>query len=286
MRTLIFGAKGQLGRDLSEVFQHLGEVQGLDLPEVDIADGPGLHQYVEQFSPTLIVNAAAYTNVEAAEDDFEAAFLANEAGARNVAEAAEYFAVPTVYFSTDYVFDGTARQPYLPDAEMSPAGVYARSKAAGEAAVRRFAHRHFIIRTAWLYGPGGNNFVEKILRAAQSRPELSVVSDEVGSPTYSLDLAEATAALAKTDAFGTYHVTNGGACSRCEFAEAIVRGGGLSTAVKAVTSSEYPTRAQRPQYSVLDTSKYRQVTGRGLRSWEDALEAYFARRAAAAIGGA
>ncbi|MCC6145758.1 MAG: dTDP-4-dehydrorhamnose reductase [Candidatus Hydrogenedentes bacterium] len=282
MRTLVFGAKGQLGRDLVEVFHALGDVQGLDLPEVNIADEPALYQHVDQFRPNLILNAAAYTNVEAAEDDFEAAFLTNEAGARNVAEVADYLEVPVVYFSTDYVFDGEKRAPYHEDDAVNPAGVYARSKAAGETAVRKFCHRHFIIRTAWLYGPGGNNFVEKILRAAAAKPELAVVDDEVGAPTYTRDLAEATAALAATDAFGTYHVTNSGHCSRFECAQAILGAAGLDIPVRPVASHAYPTRAPRPTYSVLDMARYTGATGRRMRHWEEALVSYVRRRDALA----
>lgn len=278
MRTLIFGSKGQLGRDLLIVFDKEGETLGVDLPEVDIASEEAVFPLVERFRPDLIVNAAAFTDVEGAEDKEEAAFCANKTGAAVVARAAHQIGIPVVYISTDYVFDGSKRTPYLPDDPIRPIGVYARSKAAGEAAVRSVAPRHFILRTAWLYGPGGNNFVEKILRAAASRPSLKVVEDEVGSPTHTFDLAEAIRALGKTDAYGTYHAVNAGQCSRFEFANEILRLAGLGTPVAPCASSEFPTRAERPLYSVLDTTSLERASGYRMRTWQQAIEHYMGRR--------
>lgn len=279
MRTLIFGVKGQLGRDLAAVFGPEGVVAGYDLPEVNIADEVALQPLIKQFSPSLIVNAAAYTNVDGAEHDLEAAFLANEAGARNVAELAAYFNVPAVFYSTDYVFDGRKNAPYTPDDPIAPIGVYGKTKAAGEAAVRRAQPHHYILRTAWLYGPGGNNFVEKILRAAAERPVLKVVADEVGSPTHTWDLAQATLALVKARApHGTYHAVNAGACSRYEQAREALRLAGVDTPVEPCSSSEYPAQADRPTYSVLDPSKLEQAAGIVMRGWRDALAHYMDRR--------
>lgn len=278
MRTLIFGAKGQLGKDLLHVFHAQGEVQGFDLPETDIADEVAVQPIIERFAPDLIVNAAAYTNVDAAEDDLEAAFLANEVGARNLAELSAYRDIPIVYFSTDYVFAGTKRTPYEENDPIAPIGVYGKSKAAGEAAVRKANPRHYILRTAWLYGPGGNNFVEKVLRAAKDKPALKVVSDEIGSPTHTLDLAEATCAAVRSEQYGTYHAVNAGACSRFEYAKEILRLAGLTTPVAACTASEFPSKAQRPAYSVLSTRKLRDATGHTMRSWQEALRNYMQRR--------
>ena len=278
MRTLIFGSKGQLGRDLMEVFHRECEVVGYDLPEVDIADEVALQPLVEQFGPDLIINAAAYTNVEAAEDDMEGAFLANETGARNISELAAYHDVPVVYFSTDYVFDGKKSAPYLPDDPMTPLGVYGKSKAAGEHATMVANPHHFILRTAWLYGPGGNNFVEKVLAAAKSRPELKVVDDEVGSPTHTHDLAEAVLALVKTHHYGVYHAVNTGACNRFEFAQAFLALAGSKTPVKPCKSAEFPTKADRPYYSVLDTTSLTEASGYVMRPWQDALAHYMERR--------
>lgn len=278
MRTLILGNKGQLGRDLMAVFHRECDVLGYDLPEVDISDEVALQPLVEQFGPDLIVNAAAYTDVEAAEDDIARAFLANETGARNVAELAAHHKIPVVYFSTDYVFDGTKGEPYGPGDPMAPLGVYGKTKAAGEHATAVANPRHFILRTAWLYGPGGNNFVEKVLRAAETRPKLTVVDDEIGSPTHTLDLAEAALALAKTQAYGTYHAVNTGACSRFEFAKAFLALAGVKTPVAPCPASDYPTKAPRPAYSVLDTASLTAASGYAMRPWREALAHYMERR--------
>jgi dTDP-4-dehydrorhamnose reductase len=278
MRTLIFGAKGQLGKDLMQVFHDAGEAWGLDLPEVDIADELRAHAVVEEYAPNLIVNAAAYTDVDGAQDHLEEAFRINEVGARVLAEQAAYYRVPIVHYSTDYVFNGAGDRPYRPGDALDPIGVYGKSKAAGEAAVRKAQPHHFILRTAWLYGPGGNNFVEKILRAARERSSLNVVADEVGSPTHTWDLAQATVALARTSAYGTYHAVNRGPCSRFEQAQAIVQLAGLNTAVNPCSSSEYPTKAPRPCYSVLDVETLEAATGQEMRPWRQALEHYMQRR--------
>ena len=278
MRTLIFGCNGQLGRDLMAVFHREWEVKGYDLPEVDIADEVALQPLVESFGPDLLVNAAAFTNVDGAEEDFEGAFLANETGARNVAEIGAHHQIPVIYFSTDYVFDGTKGAPYLPEDPMTPLGVYGKSKAAGEHATITANPRHFILRTAWLYGPGGNNFVEKVLGAAESRPELKVVDDEIGSPTHTHDLAEAALALAKTNAYGVYHGVNTGVCNRFEFAQAFLEMAGSTTPLHPCRSDEFPTKAERPAYSVLDTTSLTAASGYTMRPWRDALAHYMDRR--------
>lgn len=278
MRTLIFGAKGQLGRDLMTVFASAGEAEGHDLPEVDIADEMQIQPVVERFGPDLIINAAAYTNVDGAEDDLPQAFLANETGARNVADLAAYHRVPVVYYSTDFVFDGQSDRPYREDDPTAPLGVYGASKAAGEAATRNANPQHLILRTAWLYGPGGNNFVEKILRAARERPELQVVADEVGSPTHTIDLAEATLALIRKRKYGVYHAVNSGECSRYDFARAILSAAEIDTPVKPCGASAFPTKAERPPYSVLDTAKLSEAIGYTMRPWRKALLDYIDRR--------
>ncbi len=280
MLTLIFGARGQLGRDLMTLFAQGGEVAGYDLPEVDAADAAVVGGLVAQHRPTLVVNAAAYTDVEGAEEHRETAFRANETGARVVAAAAREAGVPVVYYSTDFVFcgDATRRTPFEPEEPIHPKGVYAESKAAGEAATRAANPRHFILRTAWLYGPGGNNFVEKILRAAAVRPALTVVDDEIGSPTHTLDLTQATQALAQTTAFGTYHAVNAGMCNRFEFAKEILRLGGLDTPVSPCKAADYPSKAPRPAYSVLSCRSLEAACGYRMRPWTEALAHYFERR--------
>lgn len=278
MRTLIFGAKGQLGKDLLQVFAEHGSVAGYDLPELDITDAKVVRDVVEDTCPDLVINAAAYTDVEGAETHREEAFAVNETGARNVAAAAASRHVPTIYYSTDFVFAGDRNTPYEPHDTPAPSGVYAASKLAGENAVVHSNPAFFVIRTAWLFGPGKNNFVEKIIQAASTRPELRVVEDEVGSPTYTLDLARATYWLCKTQRYGIYHIVNAGFCSRFEFAKAIVQGAGLSTPVYPCTSAERPSAVKRPAYSVLSTVAFEAVTGQRLRHWEAALHDYLNRR--------
>lgn len=278
MRTVVFGAKGQLGRELCERFRSEGPVVQADLPEVDIADYEAVAGVVQAARPDLVINAAAYTDVEAAEDDAAAAYRVNETGAAIIARAAAESHAPVVYYSTDFVFDGLKGAPYTPEDPTSPLCVYAQSKLAGEVATRAANRAHWIIRTAWLYGPGGNNFVEKILRAAQTRPSLTVVEDEVGSPTYTYDLAEATAVLAATEVGGTYHVVNSGACSRFELACKTLELSGIRVPVERCSASQFPMKARRPLYSVLANGHYEKQTGKSMRSWQDALARYIERR--------
>ena len=278
MRTLIFGANGQLGRDLMIRFGSEGEVRGMDLPETNICNSQDVENAVTAFHPELILNAAAYTDVEAAEDNPDTAYAINEHGARNVAEAAARHDIPVVYYSTDFVFDGTQTTPYEVEDPVAPLSVYGASKAAGEAATRQAQPASFVIRTAWLYGPGGNHFVAKILRAAETRPELRVIEDEMGSPTHTWSLAEATMALCRTRVFGTYHAVNEGCCSRYAFACAIVRQAGCHVRVVPCRSSEYPMKARRPAYGALSNAKLLQVTGFAMPDWETDLMAYTKRQ--------
>ncbi len=188
---------------------------------------------------------------------------------------------PVVYYSTDFVFDGTASTPYTEEMgfpDLVPLSTYGRTKLMGESATRLANPNHFILRTAWLYGPGGNNFVEKILAAAKARPELRVVSDEVGCPTHTWDLAEATMALCEKAAPGTYHFVNGGSCTRFEFAKAILELAEIGTPVQPCLASDFPTAARRPARAVLSTDKYTQTTGLTPRPWRDALAHYIERR--------
>lgn len=278
MRTIVFGCKGQLGRNLMSVFGAEGAAIGLDLPELDIANRYAVLSAMRQGAPDLVINAAAYTDVESAENHPEAAFRANDTGARIVAEAAAMQGVSVVYISTDYVFDGEKKTPYVPDDRPRPLNIYGQSKEAGERATRAASPKHFIVRTAWMYGPGGNHFVEKICRAATVKPQLRVVEDEIGSPTSTHDLALALLALCRTGAYGTYHAANAGACSRYEMAREIVRLAQLKTKILPCSSAEYPTTAQRPRYSVLDSSALERQIGRKMRPWQDALKDYLAKK--------
>lgn len=278
MRTLIFGAKGQLGRELIARFDDAGPVLGADLPEVDITDAAAVAELCDSFGPNLVINAAAFTDVDGAEENPEAAFAVNAHGAGNIATASARRSVPVVYYSTDFVFDGLATTPYPPDAPPAPLSVYGKSKAAGETATRAAQPRHCIIRTAWLYGLGGNNFVEKILRAAAARPMLRVVADEAGSPTNARDLAEATWALTRHGALGTFHAVNAGACSRYDFAREILSLAASSTLVEPCSAAEFKSKAARPRYAVLDCASMSKAAGYTMRPWQEALAAYMEER--------
>lgn len=260
------------------LFSTADSVAGYDLPDIDVADAAHINALVADFKPNIVINAAAYTDVEKAEDERDVAFRVNEQGAHCVAQAAAAVDAPVVYYSTDFVFGGAKTTPYEPDDALDPRGVYAESKAAGEAATRAANPKHFIIRTAWLYGPGGNNFVEKILRAAASRPSLNVVDDEIGSPTHTLDLAEATAALCATQSFGTYHAVNTGSCSRFEFAQTILAYAGVKTPIAPCSSADYPSKAPRPNYSVLSTETLTAASHYRMRPWQEALKDYITCR--------
>jgi dTDP-4-dehydrorhamnose reductase len=278
MRVLIFGNAGQLGRDLMKVFSADAHVTGYDLPEVSIAEPAAVHACIVRDRPDLVVNAAAYTNVEGAEDNAAEAFRVNEGGARIVAEATRAANLPLIHYSTDFVYDGRKKTPYETTDAPNPLSVYGKSKLAGDEAVRAANPRHFILRTAWLYGPGGNNFVEKILGAAKKNPSLKVVSDEIGSPTHTWDLAEASRSIGSTHAYGIHHAVNAGQTSRDRFAAKILEIAGLATAITPCLSGEFPSKAARPPYSVLSTASLERASGYRFRSWEDALEHYLSRR--------
>ncbi|MFO7975241.1 MAG: dTDP-4-dehydrorhamnose reductase [Candidatus Hydrogenedentota bacterium] len=278
MKVLIFGAKGQLGTELCRMFENDNELVAVDLPELDIADAQGVEAIVLRNRPDLVINAAAYTDVERAEDDRARAFAVNETGARHVAAAAARAGLPVVYYSTDYVFFGAQDNMLEPEDPVMPRGAYAESKAAGEEATRAANTKHFILRTAWLYGPGGNNFVEKMLRAGETQAEVKGVRDEVGSPTHTFDLAEATQALCRTAAYGTYHAVNRGQCSRYEFICEIFRLAGVTTPVTPCSMAEVPRKAPRPAFSALSTRKLTDACGYVMRPWREALAHYMKRR--------
>jgi len=278
MRVLIFGNGGQLGRDLTKVFSADAHVTGYDLPVVSIADPATVHECIVRDKPDLVINSGAYTNVEGAEDNAAEAFRINEGGARIVAEATRAAGLPMVHISTDFVYDGEKRTPYETTDAPNPISVYGKSKLAGDVAVRAANPKHFILRTAWLYGPGGNNFVEKIIGAAKKNPSLKVVSDEIGSPTHTWDLAEACRSIASTHAYGLYHAVNAGQTSRDKFAKKILELAGVNTPVNPCLSGEFPVKAARPAYSVLSTATLEAASGYRFRSWEDALKHYVERR--------
>ena len=272
MRILIIGSNGLLGRDLIE------DWTGNDLipatsRDADIREVGQVRQLVTREHPDWIMLAAAYTDVDGSERDPDQAFAVNRDGTRNVSLVARELGAKLCYLSTDYLFDGGSDRPYEPNDPVHPLNVYGASKAAGEIAVQEQAGHWLIARTSWLFGTARPSFPEKILQAADSSSELKVVADQVGSPTYTRDLANAIRNLVGANAHGVLNITNSGSCSRFEFAREILRKAGRKTRVLPITSAEAGSPARRPAYSVLSSATLASH-GISLRSWGDALDAY------------
>jgi len=273
MRILIIGASGMLGTDLLEEWTD-DDVIAANSRDADIRDIEQVRSLVRKTHPDWIILAAAYTDVDGSERNPDLAFAVNGAGVENVARAASEAGARLFYISTDYLFDGSLQRPYEPEDAIAPLNVYGASKAAGEKAVMNHHKDWCIARTSWLFGAGGASFPEKILRAAETRPELSVVADQVGSPTFTRDLARAIHDLVRKDARGIIHVTNSGSCSWYDFASEILRQAGRHTVrVRPISTAEAGRLAKRPAYSVLSPASLN-ARGITMRSWIDALPDY------------
>lgn len=277
MRVLVLGAGGQLGRELVGLG---GDVVGLSRAECDIAVPGAAARALDAHRPDAVINCAAWTRVDAAESEREAAFRANAEGPRLLAEAFAARDALLAHISTDYVFDGTATSPIAEDAPTRPLGVYGESKLAGEVAVREAAARHQVVRTSWLYGQDGPNFVLTMLRLGAEREVLRVVADQRGAPTWTGHVAPALLRLVELGTSGTYHLTNAGETTWCEFARAIMSAAGLGARVEPTTTAEYGAPAPRPAYSVLDNRAWRALGEAPLPDWRDGLRAYLQSRSA------
>lgn len=275
MRMLVMGYKGMLGSDLMMVLGRNHEISGVDLGEFDITSADDCIRVVGEFLPDVIVNAAAYTDVDGCESERELCFAVNAEGIRNIALACKGSKTKIVHYSTDYVFDGTKGEPYREDDPCRPINAYGASKRAGEEILAEMAENHLLIRTAWLYGRQGKNFVKAILAKARDEGYLRVVDDQLGSPTYSLDLAEATKVLIELDCRGTYHVTNRGVCNWFQFARKILEFSQISgVTVEPIQSRELDRKAKRPAYSVLSNRKFMETAQKTMRPWQVALNDY------------
>jgi dTDP-4-dehydrorhamnose reductase len=275
MRIVITGHKGQLGRALQEVLK--GETLfGVDLPQHDITDSQAVAQAITDFHPQVVIHAAAMTDVDGCERDPNAAYRINGLGAQNVALACQRCGAAMVYVSTNEVFDGTKGEPYLEFDQPNPVNTYGRSKLAGEFFTQALLDHFYIVRTAWLYAQSGKNFVSKMIQLADERGELQVVTDEVSSPTYAPDLAQAIANLIRTDHYGIYHFTNEGVCSRYDFAVKILELAGRGhIPIRPITSDQYTRASIPPLYAPIRNFCAATALGITLRPWEEALRAYF-----------
>jgi dTDP-4-dehydrorhamnose reductase len=277
VRILLTGGNGQLGRELFDTATAAGhQVTTTTHADCDIANPAAVRHAVADANPEVVVNCAAWTRVDAAESDPDSAFRINALGPRVLAAECAARDVLLVQMSTDYVFDGSATAPIDEWRPPHPRSTYGASKLAGESEVRSIARRHQVVRTSWLYGRDGPNFVLTILRAAAERPELRVVADQLGSPTWTGHLAPAMLRLIARGIPGTFHLTNSGVTSWYGFAHAILAAGGASTPVTAITTAEYPTAARRPAYSVLDNRVWRMLGEAPLPNWREGLNAYIA----------
>ena len=276
---MVTGANGQLGSELKTI---AGEMAGggfffTDIPEMDITDGEAVGEYLAANEIDVIVNCAAYTNVDKAESDSENAFRINADGPRALAAAAGERNATLVHISTDYVFDGRARTPYKEDGVTNPTGVYGESKLAGERAVADSNCKSVIIRTSWLYSSFGHNFVKTMLRLGGERPEINVVADQTGTPTYARDLAKAilhiVPQIVEKPQYGEiYHFSDDGVCTWYDFASKIMEFSQTDCKVLPITSAEYPTPVTRPAYSVLDKSRIKKIFGVEVPRWENSLK--------------
>ena len=290
MKILITGSKGQLGSELckclksgkTEIGELCGqlknpEVTAVDIDELDIADFKAVDSLISKQGFDVVINCAAFTDVNGCETRQEEAFRGNALGPRNLAISCEKNNAKLIHISTDYVFPGEGEVPYREYDLCGPQSVYGKTKYLGEQYVREFCSRYFILRTAWMYGYNGNNFVHTMKRLGETKTEISVVNDQRGNPTNAADLAYHVLALAATEEYGIYHCTGKGECSWYEFACKIMELYGLKCRVKPCTTEEYPTPAKRPAFSSLDNMMLRLTVGDKMRDWQDALE-YFIKK--------
>ncbi|MCH3965035.1 MAG: dTDP-4-dehydrorhamnose reductase [Clostridium sp.] len=287
MKILVTGAKGQLASEISSVLKKgktdIGyidklysnaEVKYLGRNELDIARFSDVLNCVEDFRPDVIINCAAYTNVDGCEENFDSAFKVNSIGPRNLARSASITGARLIHVSTDYVFDGKGSVPFREYDVPKPMSVYGRTKLLGEQYIRENCRKYFIVRTSWLYGVYGKNFVYTILKAAREKGHLDVVDDQRGNPTNAEDLAYHILKIALTNEYGIYHCTGKGECSWYDFAGKIVDYAGIDCSVSPITSDKLERAAKRPEYSSLDNMMLRCTIGDDMRPWKDALKSF------------
>lgn len=275
LKILVTGVGGQLGYDVCrELNARRIENKGVDLVDFDITDAEATRNYIVSYHPDAVIHCSAWTAVDKAEDAVDTVRAVNTEGPRNIAAACKEIGAKMLYLSTDYVFPGTGDRFYEPEDTTGPLDTYGVTKLGGEMAVKELLGRYFIVRISWVFGINGNNFVKTMLRLAETTNEINVVCDQIGSPTYTADLAPLLCDMIQTDRYGTYHATNEGICSWAEFAQEIFRLAGKQVRVNPIPTSEYPTRAVRPLNSRMSKDKLDQAGFTRLPHWKDALQRY------------
>ena len=275
MKILVTGVGGQLGYDVCKVLTARNiEHKGVDIADFDITDAKAAREYITQYHPDAVIHCSAWTAVDKAEDEIGKVRTVNTEGPRNIAAACKEIGAKMLYISTDYVFPGTGERFYEPEDPTGPLGAYGETKLGGELAVKELLEKYFIVRISWVFGMNGNNFVKTMLRLAETKTELNVVCDQIGSPTYTADLAPLLCNMIMTEKYGVYHATNEGVCSWAEFAQEIFRLAGKNVKVNPVSTSEYPTKAARPLNSRMSKDKLEKMGFARLPDWHDALARY------------
>lgn len=274
MKIFVTGVKGQLGHDVVNELEKRGhQAVGVDVEEMDVTDEAAVRDVITRAAPDAVIHCAAYTAVDAAEDQEDLCRRVNALGTRYVASVCRDLDCRLMYISTDYVFNGQGTRPWEPDDERQPLNVYGQTKYEGELAVEELK-KYFIVRIAWVFGVNGKNFIRTMLNLGQTKDSLTVVDDQIGSPTYTLDLARLLVDMIETDRYGRYHATNAGLCSWYEFACEIFRQAGMKVKVSPVSSDQYPAKAKRPANSRMDQRKLRENGFEPLPPWQDALGRY------------
>lgn len=270
-KLLVTGANGMLGQDLCPTLQDNGyDVVETDIGNLDITNFDMVDKVFSKEKPNIIIHCAAYTNVDKAEEDYENAYKLNVEGTKNVAILSDKINAELVYISTDYIFDGTKNKPYLPDDKPNPINAYGKTKYEGEKMVQKYCKKYYITRTSWLYGIHGKNFVETMI-SLSGKPELKVVDDQIGCPTWTVDLSDAIVKLISEKEYGVYHVCGSGKTSWYGFAKEIFKQANLQVNLKPCTTDEFPRKAKRPKYSVMENNKI-------CRNWKTALKNYIELR--------
>lgn len=275
MKVLVTGVKGQLGYDVVNELEKRGmEAVGVDIEEMDITDVQSVARVMKEAAPDAVIHCAAYTAVDAAEEQEEICRRVNAEGTRNIAGICRELDIKMLYLSTDYVFDGQGTRPWEPEDERQPLNVYGQTKYEGELAVQELLEKYFIVRIAWVFGVNGKNFIKTMLRLAETNKRITVVNDQYGSPTYTYDLAKLLVDMIQTEKYGIYHATNEGICTWYEFACEIFKQAGADVEVVPVTAAEYQAKAKRPENSRMNKEKLTENGFDRLPPWQDALKRY------------